>query len=50
MKTCLVPLSALVIAIALIEGNTARSTAFNQPLKSREFIQVELIIRGKRRD
>ena len=50
MKTYSVPLSALVIVIALIEGNTACSTAFNQPLKSREFIQVELIIRDKRHD
>jgi len=50
MKTCSVPLSALVIAIALIEGNTAHSTASNQPLKSREFIQVELIVREKCHD
>ena len=50
MKTCSVPLSALVIAMALMEDYTARFTAFNQPLKSREFIQVELIIRDNRDD
>ena len=36
--------------MASMEGYTARSTAFNQPLKSYEFIQVELIIRDKRHD